>query len=137
MQTYDLIKGEAENMKNFYRAIILLLLLFTLTKNTSATDDTKNIFRITAYCACAKCTHPFTDGRFASGKKVYVGGVACNFLPFGTKLLINNTTYTVEDRGARSVFGTKDNPIKAIDIYFPCHEQALQFGVQYKEVIIL
>jgi len=124
-------------MKNFYRAIILLLLLFTLTRNTSNADDTKNIFRITAYCHKACCCGAYADGRFASGKKVYVGGVACNFLPFGTKLLINNTTYTVEDRGAKAIFGTKDNPIKAIDIYFPCHEQALQFGVQYKEVIIL
>jgi 3D (Asp-Asp-Asp) domain-containing protein len=68
---------------------------------------------------------------------VDVGGVACNWLPFGTKVLIGSKLYTVEDRGAKSIFGTKNDHKKAIDIYFESHEEALEFGVQRLKVEIL
>ena len=85
-------------------------------------------YKITAYCACARCCGK-TDGITASGTKVQAGRTIAapkNF-PFGTKLMINGHIYTVEDRGS-AIQGNR------IDIYFNTHEEALQWGVKYLEV---
>lgn len=95
-------------------------------------------WKITAYCACTKCCGPSAKGITASGKEVRSGMVACNWLPFGTKVAITGMgAYLVEDRGARSLFGSKKNHIKHLDIYMPDHKEALKFGVRYTEVTIL
>ena len=49
-----------------------------------------------------------------------MGGV-----PFGTKLRINGTVYTVEDRGV---------PYGHVDVYFEKHEDAHAFGKMYADV---
>jgi 3D (Asp-Asp-Asp) domain-containing protein len=123
---------------NYHRNwLIWLLALLVVVILLSRPAKAEEMYRITAYCACEKCCGKWSDGYFASGRKVYVGGVACNWLPFGTKLEIEGLgTYTVEDRGAKSIFGTKDNPIKALDIYFDQHKEARKFGVQYRKVTI-
>jgi 3D (Asp-Asp-Asp) domain-containing protein len=46
-------------------------------------------------------------------------------VPFGTKLLINGTVYTVEDLGT---------PYGHVDIFMSSHSACLEFGVQYAEV---
>ena len=98
-------------------------------------------WRVTHYCACAKCCGKYADGHFASGKEVYVGGVACNWLPFGTKLRVTDgrvvNIYTVEDRGAKSIFGDKDTHRKALDIYCSTHSEAKGLGVKYLKVEVL
>ena len=48
-----------------------------------------------------------------------------NGVPFGTKLRINGTVYTVEDRGV---------PYGHVDVYFEKHEDALAFGKMYADV---
>lgn len=84
-------------------------------------------YQLTAYCNCSKCCGKWAGGNTASGTTPTAGRtVACNSIPFGTKLLINGHTYTVEDTGNMA-----DN---VIDIYFNSHEAALQFGRQYAEV---
>jgi len=93
-------------------------------------------WKVTAYCSCAKCCGKF-DGVTASGKLAKVGYVACNWLPFGTRLKIGDKICVVMDRGAKSKFGDKKNKIKHVDIWMPTHEQAKKFGVQYKNVEIL
>jgi len=104
----------------------------------AAFPQEEGVWRITAYCGCSKCCGKWSDGHFASGRKVYVGGVACNWLPFGTKVIIDGLgTYTVEDRGAKSYFGSKSNHIKHLDVYFDSHEDAKQFGNQYRSVEIV
>ena len=55
-----------------------------------------------------------------AGHTVAMGGV-----PFGTKLLINGTIYTVEDRGT---------PYGTVDIYCSSHQEALNFGLQVADV---
>jgi len=50
-------------------------------------------------------------------------------LPFGTEVIIDGNRYIVQDRG-RVI---KNN---RIDVYFENHQDALEFGVQYKEVFI-
>lgn len=82
-------------------------------------------FKLTAYCSCSKCCGK-SDGITASGVKAQAGRtVATKNIAFGTKLLINGETYTVEDRGVGS---------GVIDIYFDSHTEALNFGVKYAKV---
>lgn len=86
------------------------------------------VYKITAYCGCAKCCGK-TDGITASGTHVTAGRTiaAPPEIPFGTQIIINGHTYTVEDRGG-AIKGNR------IDIYFETHEEALAFGVQYVEI---
>lgn len=63
----------------------------------------------------------------ATGENVHVGGVACNFLPFGTVVIIDDREYVVNDRCGI------DN---CIDIFMESYEEAIQFGRQHKEVYI-
>ena len=100
-------------------------------------------WKITAYCACIKCCGK-SDAITASGKKASPNHtVALNWLPFGTKVLIGNRQYVVEDRGAESLFGTyyhrkgQKNEIKHIDIFMDSHSTARAFGVRYQEVKVL
>lgn len=122
---------------NYYVFIVVAFIVFILITLFAINCGADELWKVTAYCSCEKCCGVYSDGYFASGKKVYVGGVACNWLPFGSRIRIGNREYTIEDRGAKSIFGTKRNPIKAVDIYFDSHQEALKHGVKYKEVTIL
>ena len=63
----------------------------------------------------------------ANGQEVYVGAVAYNGVPLGTKIEIDGNMYTVCDRvGSDGV----------VDIYMNSYNEAVQYGVQYKEVKI-
>lgn len=86
------------------------------------------VYKITAYCACAKCCGK-TTGRTASGTKATAGRTIAapkNF-KFGTKLKINGKEYTVEDRGG-AIKGNR------IDIFVGSHSAALRWGVRYLPV---
>lgn len=63
----------------------------------------------------------------ATGEPVHVGGVACNFLPFGTVVIIDGREYVVNDR-----CGIEN----CIDIFMESYEEAIQFGRQHKDVYI-
>jgi 3D (Asp-Asp-Asp) domain-containing protein len=116
---------------------ILALLVMGAVMMFAAKAHASETWKVTSYCACQKCCGK-TDAITASGKKAQYGMVACNWLPFGTKVKIEGLgVFTVQDRGAKSLFGSKTNPIKHLDIYIPTHQQARQFGVQFREVIIL
>lgn len=83
-------------------------------------------YKLTAYCACAKCCGK-SDGITASGTKAQAGRTvaASKQFPFGIELYINGNTYIVEDRGVGS---------GVIDIFFDTHEEAENFGVKYAKV---
>ena len=93
----------------------------------TATGETR-IFKVTAYCPCAKCCGKQT-GITASGTRATAGRTvaASSQFSFGTKLLINGNVYTVEDRGG-AIKGDK------IDIYMNTHAEALRWGVKYLPV---
>lgn len=94
-------------------------------------------WHITAYCGCKRCCGK-SDGITASGRKATQGRtVAINWLPFGSRVKIGPKVYIVEDRGAKSLFGTKNRPIKHADIFFDSHEEARRFGSRYMNVEIL
>lgn len=100
-------------------------------------------YRLTAYCACEKCCgywatiRPLDDDGnpivYTADQNIAKQGVTVaadtSVLPFGTVLLINGHEYIVQDRGG-AIKGNR------IDIYFESHEEALQFGVQNKEIFI-
>ena len=89
-------------------------------------------FKLTAYCACAKCCGK-SDGITATGTKATQGrtiAVDPKVIPYGTEVIINGHTYVAEDCGG----SIKSN---RIDIYFDSHKEALKFGVQYADVYIV
>lgn len=94
---------------------------------------------VTAYCACTLCCGPNAQGLTASGKDVeYNNGqfVAADakVFHFGQKLIIpgyaGNQPVEVIDRGG-AIKGNK------LDLFFPTHEAALQWGRQHLDVVVM
>jgi 3D (Asp-Asp-Asp) domain-containing protein len=113
--------------------ILLLVLAFAGCRKEAFASET---WKITAYCPCSQCCGK-SNGITASGKKAHYGYVACNWLPFGSKVRIAGLgEFIVMDRGAKSQFGSKNNHIKHLDIFMNSHKEALNFGLQYREVSI-
>lgn len=86
------------------------------------------IMETTAYNAtveqCGKA-----DGITASGTYVTEGRtVACNDFPFGTKLLIGENVYVVEDRCGHD---------GVVDIYFDNYNDAMHWGRRTMEIIVV
>ena len=87
---------------------------------------------MTAYCPCSRCCGK-SDGITATGTRATAGrtiAVDPRQIPYGTKVIIDGHTYIAEDCGG----GIKGN---RIDVFFSSHQEALRFGVQYKEVKML
>ena len=91
-------------------------------------------FKISAYCHCSKCCGK-SDGITATGTKVQANrtiAVDPNVIPLGSSVIIDGQTYTyvAEDTGG----GIKGNKI---DMYFPTHQEALNWGIRYKQVSLV
>lgn len=87
-------------------------------------------FRLTAYCACAECCGQWADGITYTGTEATPDrtvAVDPTVIPLGSTVLIDGQEYVAEDIGG-AIKGAR------IDIFFPTHQAALQFGVQYAEV---
>lgn len=90
-------------------------------------------FRLTAYCTCEKCCGEWADGITYTGTEATPGrtiAVDPRVIPLGSTVLVNGVEYTAEDIGG-AIKG------KRIDVLFPSHREALEFGVQYAEISIL
>lgn len=98
---------------------------------TSGVSGESGVYKITAYCACMQCCGK-TNGITASGTKATANRTiaAPRTFKFGTKVVINGITYTVEDRGG-AIQGNR------IDIYMDTHSEALKWGVRYLEIEVL
>lgn len=70
----------------------------------------------------------------ANGTHVHEGTLACNFLPFGTKVKIpeyfGDRIFIVEDRMAKR-FSNR------MDVWFPSRSAAMQFGKRYLEYVVV
>lgn len=89
------------------------------------------VFKLTAYCACARCCGK-SDGITATGTVATQGrtvAVDPSVIPYGSRVIINGHTYVAEDCGG----AIKTN---RIDIFFDSHQEALNFGVQYAKVYV-
>ena len=92
-------------------------------------QQTDTLWRVTAYCPCEKCCGRFADGITASGVPA-VGRIiaAPPDIPFGTEIFIEGYGYAkVQDRGG-AIKG------KRLDVLFPSHQQALNWGVHYLRI---
>lgn len=91
---------------------------------------------VTAYSGVESCHYPGCPT--ASGKRAYVGGVACpRSVKLGTKIEIAGKEYTCEDRTAKWI-ERRYGP--AFDIFMghdkAAHKKALQWGRKKLEVKI-
>lgn len=116
---------------------------FTMETKPKEEYTSLGIYRLTAYCACEKCCEYWATVRpldengkpivYTANQSIAKQGVTVaadtSVLPFGTVILIDGHEYTVQDRGG-VVVGNR------VDIYFESHEEALAFGVQYKEIFV-
>jgi 3D (Asp-Asp-Asp) domain-containing protein len=88
------------------------------------------VYRVTAYCPCVRCCGK-SDGITASGYQIQPGDKLCaapREFPFGTILSIPGYgTVKVLDRGGAI-------KAKKLDVLFPTHQEALNWGVQYLEI---
>ena len=88
---------------------------------------------VTAYSSTPDQTNdsPFI---MASGKRVYDGAIAANFLPTGTQVMLpeiyGEKVFTVEDRMHRR-FSDR------VDVWMETREEALQFGIKRVAMKIL
>ena len=87
---------------------------------------TTEIWRVTAYCPCEKCCGRFSDGITASGSPAKGKLIAApKSIPFGTWIEVEGYGYAeVLDRGG-SIKGRR------LDVFFPTHQEALNWGVKY------
>lgn len=85
-------------------------------------------YRMSHFCPCRKCNGS-NAGRTASGAPMTVGRTVATGreFPFGTRLLINGTIYTVEDRGV---------PNGCVDILVGSHSEAYRRGVFRSEIFV-
>ena len=85
-------------------------------------------FQCQAEWVAAELTaYTHTGNPTASGEWPYEGGVACNFVPLGTVIVIDGNRYVVNDRsGAPGI----------IDIFMDSYDDCINFGRQYKHVYI-
>ena len=85
-------------------------------------------YRMSHFCPCRKCNGK-NAGRTASGAPMSIGRTVATGreFPFGTRLLINGTIYTVEDRGV---------PNGCVDILVGSHGEANRRGVFRSEIFV-
>lgn len=95
-------------------------------------------FKLTAYCSCEKCCGIWAYNRpngivyGAIGEELkenYSIAVDPDVIPYRSEVIINGKTYKAQDCGG-AIKGNR------IDVYFEDHNDALEFGVQYKEVFV-
>jgi len=105
--------------------------LARLSMTCSRTIVSTSTFIVTAYCPCKKCCGPQACGITASGKPVTANGslfvAADRSIPFGTKIKVpgyaDGKAVPVLDRGG-AIKGNR------LDVYFPTHQAALNWGRQ-------
>ena len=95
-------------------------------------------FKLTAYCSCAKCCGKWAYNRpdgiiyGAIGEELKEGysiAVDPSVIPYRTEVIIDGKTYKAQDCGG-AIKGNR------IDVYFEDHNDALEFGVQHKEIFV-
>ncbi len=131
-------------MEGKHRLLVILFFLFLFSEPVFSTvteaedmrrpENAQVLFvTATAYSSTPGQTDssPFI---MASGKRVYDGAIAANFLPMGTKVMLpeayGEKVFVVEDRTHRR-FSDR------IDIWMETREEALQFGIKKIAVKIL
>ncbi len=132
----EIVKKQGEETMSFAEQLLTpeenKSCYYTLTSVTSAEDAHRKYlgnFTLTAYCSCPVCCGKWSGGMAAGGVYPVEGRtVAMGGVDFGTKLIVGDQVFTVEDRGT---------PYGHIDIYMVNHADAAAFGKQSAEVYLL
>ncbi|MGR3174531.1 MAG: 3D domain-containing protein [Candidatus Scalindua sp.] len=112
---------------SFIVVLIISLLSMTIVNSLHA-----EVFTATAYCSCKKCCNKDPSSKWygitASGRKARWGTVAVDrrLIALGSRLRIQGfpkTIFRADDVGG-AIKG------KHIDVWFPSHRKALEFGRQ-------
>lgn len=106
-------------------------------QGTPQPTTTTRHMQVTAYCPCSICCGRWADGITASGQPVTANGgrfvAADRSLPFGTLVTVpgyaDGEPVPVLDRGG-AISGDR------LDVFFPLHSEALEFGVRWLDVQI-
>ncbi len=96
---------------------------------TGEKGESLGIFTTTGYCNCSKCNsagHTLTYSGTVP-KANHTISADLNIYPIGTRLMIGDTIYTVEDKGSH-VSGNW------IDVYYDNHDDAWGHGMKTEEV---
>lgn len=103
-------------MLKFITKFVFLLFMLCIPLLGNAYD-----IRCTAYT-------PYECGGYmANGLWIQEGYVACDFLPLGTIIYLDGVQYEVGDRIGE---GSTDH----IDIVMNSYDEAIEFGVRYKDL---
>ena len=104
---------------------------YTVPYSTSR-GEYLGIFKITAYCSCYECSEGYGDmtstGVRASSDRTIA--VDPNYIPYGSRIIINGKEYIAEDCGG----GVKG---KHIDVYVNDHGETMRHGVRFCAVRII
>ena len=122
----------------FYASFLLMLSSFALPAQAETLQPVRNPFMlgvsyqatVSAYTASSDETDSRPD-EMASGKTVYIGAIANNCLKFGTRVVVGETLYVVEDRMNRR-YGCN-----YYDILVENKSEAYKFGRQKLEIIVI
>lgn len=89
--------------------------------------------KVTAYCPCSKCCGIYSDGFTSTGRLASTKGAAVDpkRIPYGTELFIKG--YGLVKADDTGVAMRKADGIH-IDLRFPTHQAALEWGVRYIEI---
>lgn len=89
-------------------------------------------FTVSAYCSCERCCNQWADGITASGLPAEPGIIAVdpNVISLGSYVMIDGVEYLAADTGG-AIKGNR------IDVFFPSHASALEYGVQSHEVYLV
>ena len=127
----EIIKEPIDRIVQVQKIVTTSRAGYERTQTTGNKVGETRIFKVTAYCSCAKCCGK-TNGITASGTKATAGRTVATSsqFSFGTQLDIGGYTYTVEDRGG-AIKGNR------IDVYMNSHAEALAWGVRYLPVTVV
>lgn len=89
-------------------------------------------FVVTAYCPCQSCSGKWgyqtsTGVRAKQGRTIAVDPTV---IPYGSKVIVNGHKYVAEDCGG-AIKGNR------LDIFFESHSDALEFGKQSIECLVI
>jgi 3D (Asp-Asp-Asp) domain-containing protein len=136
--TLSFLKERKKNMTQIINKIALIFSGFVIgyiiglnpTLSTPAADSETFAGTVTAYCPCEKCCQGSADGITASGHRIRPGdklAAADKRFKFGRMISVpgynQGRPVPILDRGG-AIKGNK------IDVLFPTHREALEWGVQ-------
>lgn len=103
------------------------------SNNSSRKEGYKITAKVTAYCPCSLCCGKFADGKTSRGRDAWrTRGVAVDpkVIPYGSQVTIPGYgTFVADDTGS----AMKKGGVR-IDLRFPTHAAALEFGVKEMDI---